>query len=121
MRLVELLKKKCVFDCIYSPFTKSHIFCLFGAVSHNYLRCCLPGCNPYFTPNINLTHISYIVHRSKSHKLFIFVFLIHNSKKKKKRKLVCIFNIIPPRYRCLLTYYFTDVNILLYLYDLCCL
>ena len=79
-------EKKCVFDCIYSPFTKSHMFCLFRAVSHNYLRCCLPGCNPYFAPNINLTHICYIVHRSQSHKLFIFVFLINNSKKKKKKE-----------------------------------
>ena len=39
--------------------------CLFGAVSHSYLRCCLPSCNPHFGPN-KTTCNSHIVHFLKS-------------------------------------------------------
>ena len=47
--------KKCVLDCLYSPFTKiTYILTfpyLFGAVSQSYLRCYLLGYSPYFAPN----------------------------------------------------------------------
>ena len=33
------------------PYTLTFPHCCFGAVSQSYLRCCLPGCSPHFTPN----------------------------------------------------------------------
>ena len=35
---------------------------LFGAVSQSCLRCCLPGYDPHFALNKNLTHNSHVVH-----------------------------------------------------------
>ena len=68
MRLTETWRNMCLIACIpASP--KSHICwssptlpCLFGAVSQNYLRCCLLDCSPYFAPN--KTFNSHIVHLS---------------------------------------------------------
>ena len=33
------------------PYILTFCHCCFGAVSQNYLRCCLPGCSPHFVPN----------------------------------------------------------------------
>ena len=83
----------CLIACI-PPSPKSHIFCLFRAVFHNYLRCCLPGCNPYFASNINLTHISYFVHRSTSNKLYSCFPDLTTTK-----NLVCIFKVFFSGYK----------------------
>ena len=50
------LFKKYVPGCMLSPFPQITCIltfppCLFGAVSQSYLKCCLLGCSPHFTPN----------------------------------------------------------------------
>ena len=79
--LAETFCKKYRLDCMYSPFTKSHIYThlpcyLLEAASWNCLRCCLLGSSPHFAP-IKLN--SQPPHR-------VFFKVSNNSKKKKKKK-----------------------------------
>ena len=75
------LMPKCVLDCIYLPSPKSFIYIyiehpsyLFRAVPQSYLRQCLPGYSPHFSPNtvfILLSCVSFSVNRIKMINTFL--------------------------------------------------
>ena len=44
-------QKKICAKNMYTPSTKSHIYCIFGVVFQSYLRCCLPDYRLHFAPN----------------------------------------------------------------------
>ena len=66
MRQVETFYQKYVFDCMYSPLPKSHLYCPFPLhLWRNFSELSevlSPRMQSSYCPKLNLTHNSHVVH-----------------------------------------------------------